>query len=70
MTTWISTREANELADTSLTDRRFRDKFRPLIRHRKYEERGIVRWDRDAVIAFFGEGREIGEIADAAGNAK
>ena len=53
-TIWISTHEANVIADTALTDRRFRDKFRPIIRHKQIDPRCAVKWDRDAVMQAFG----------------
>jgi hypothetical protein len=62
MTKWISTEKANKIADSGVTDRRFRDKFRDVIGNQLTDSRGKLLWDEAQVKAYFGV---IGEVREA-----
>lgn len=64
MTNWISTAKANRIAESGVTDRRFRDKFRDVISNQLTDPRGKLLWDEAQVRRYFGvfgETKETGE---------
>ena len=58
MTDWINTKTANEIMDSGVTDRTFRDKFKDIIRTKKTPG-GHLRWDKESVKAAAGEDSEV-----------